>query len=166
MPKERSYEIRFVNDWPVKSATVNGKSLPPSAIAYDGNTATASVTIPRSSTRKSLNIAIQRAAGWDDLDIATIAGEIKRLRDSMKILNATWPTGWAPDSLVRAAQTGERISIHPEKAAEELAALRRMLPAVVSDMDAVNGDRSIVERALRHLNGVYTVEIRHAVTVH
>ncbi len=166
MMQERGYEIRLVGDWPAQSVAVNGKLLPLSAITYDGNTATASIAIPKSSTRKRIEIVVQRAPGVDrNPAIETVAGKIKRLRDSMTILNATWPADWSPDSLVRASQTGERINLHPEKAAEELEALRQLMPKVVADMNSLDASDAAIERALRHLEGVYTVEIKRAITV-
>ena len=134
-----------------------------SAIAYDGNRATAVLTTPEFSVAEKVEIVIKHRPGHADL-LDAAAGKLARLRRAMQMVNAAWPKDWSPDSLVKAAQTGERLRLHPETAVAELETLQQSIPQVVQDINAMDADRALIERALRHLGGLYAVEIHHTAT--
>ena len=55
----------------------------------------------------------------------------------MAMTEMSWPNGWAPDVMLEAAQTGNRIGLHPETAAQELERLQRNLPEIKARLEAL-----------------------------
>jgi hypothetical protein len=51
----------------------------------------------------------------------------------MEVLNRTWVKGWSPDSLIRAYQTGDRLSYHPETALQEADNFRSLWQQTITD---------------------------------
>lgn len=82
------------------------------------------------------------------------SGIFSRLRRVMPLLNGTWPKEWSPDSLVYAAQTGNRISIRPADAMKELAQLYENLPEVIKQIQALDIGRDVRNKVLNHLSGI------------
>jgi len=70
-----------------------------------------------------------------------------RLRESYDILNANWPAAWSPDSLVRAMQTGDRLTYYPNTALAELTALEQKLSALPGAIRAMRATESSPEFA-------------------
>ncbi len=150
MLERRAYEIRLVGDWPAESATVNGKKMPASAISYDGNRATSIFAIPSLSTHERIDIVITRKQGDRQL-LDGVPGKIARLKGAMEMLNAAWPKDWSPESLIRGAQTGERISLRSEKAYQEFKDLHANAAKVNADIDNMLADNALKDRAKKYL---------------
>ena len=55
-----------------------------------------------------------------------------RLREAYDALNQTWPIAWSPDELIDAMQTGDRLSYFPQRAGEQLAHYREVLPKAIA----------------------------------
>jgi hypothetical protein len=157
MPDHRSYEIRLVGDWPSDSVAVNGKVLPASSIQYDGNRTTSIITTPEFSVQERVEVVV-RSSGSNRGPLDAVPGIIARLTSAMQVLNGAWPKDWSPESLIRAAQTGERISLNPQSAQQELEQLQNVAPKVVSDVESMKADRALKDRALRHLEGMYSIK--------
>jgi alpha-glucosidase len=156
MPERRAYEIRLVGSWPVESARVNGSGLSASAIRYDGNRTTAVITTPEFSIHDGVEIILKRLNGREEL-LDAAPGKIARVTAAMHILNGAWPKDWSPESLIRAAQTGERMRLRPESAQQELAELQESAAKITSDINAMQADAALKERALRHLEGIFVI---------
>lgn len=157
MPQRRSYEIRLLGDWPADSVTVNGNPLPASSIRYDGNRTTSIISTPEFSVRQRVDIAVHRRGSQRQL-LDGAPGRIARLTAAMQVLNRTWPKDWSPESLIKAAQTGDRIGLHPESAEQELQELQRDVAKVLSDIQAMKASSELKDKAMRHLEGFYTPE--------
>jgi len=56
--------------------------------------------------------------------VAAVPGVINRLSRAMTLLNNAWPKEWSPQDLVLAVQTGNRISLKPATATEEVALIQ------------------------------------------
>ena len=69
-----------------------------------------------------------------------------RLREAYNALNQTWPIGWSPDLLVDAMQAGDRLSYHPELAAEQIARLHTILPKLPSSIEELERNSTEQER--------------------
>jgi hypothetical protein len=65
------------------------------------------------------------------------AGKIARVKRAMAMAEMAWPNGWAPDVMLDAAQTGNRITLHPENAARELGRLNHNLPEIAVQLEAL-----------------------------
>ena len=156
MQERRAYEIRLMGDWPAESVTVNGKALAASAMRYDGNRATAIITTPKFSVRDRVEVVVRRGEALREL-LDAAPGKIARLTAAMQILGGAWPKDWSPESLIKAAQTGERIRLHPQSAPQELQELQSMTSKIASDVEAIQADRALKDRALRHLEGMYPI---------
>jgi len=159
MPERRSYEIRLVGDWPAESATVNGTALPMSSIRYDGNRATSIVTTPEFGIRERVEIVVRRSSSRREL-LNAVPGKIARLTTAMQILNGAWPKDWSPESLIKAVQTGERISIHPQAAVQEVQAMEGAMPQIISDIESMRADPALKDRALKHLEDLYPIRTK------
>ena len=129
MAATRAYQVRLPADWPPDSVSVDGHPLQYSPAKgatgwrYEGNTLTTVIDIPQRSVHERTIVRIHRApvlfARRPELD--GFAGAMTRLQEVYDALNHTWPTGWAPDDLIDAMQTGDRISYKPSTAPSELA---------------------------------------------
>ena len=158
----RSYEADFPGTWPPEGVTVNDKPLTYSenhgagswwydgahlmtVIATDSFPPTAPVRI-RIKTARAL---IERGALLNG-----VPGTIARLRTSMPLMNASWPKDWTPDPWVRAAQTGNRISLHPGTGALELGQFHDLIRQAMYAVDSLHCDRSIIRRVHEHCEGI------------
>ncbi len=166
MITERAYELRLPAGWPPDSVTVNGKALSftgtdsaKSGWRYKGNTLTTIITTPRYSVHTPVNIEVRRASGSlaARAQLDGFAGSIERLREAYNILNSLLPYTWSPDPLIKARQTGDRISYHPENARAELAAFSQnyaqALATVQSLADAANIPDDELNKRLEHHTG-------------
>ena len=55
----------------------------------------------------------------------------------MAMAEMSWPNGWAPNLMIAASQTGNRISEHPESAASELLRLQHNLPEIITQLHSL-----------------------------
>ena len=62
-----------------------------------------------------------------------------RLRAAYDALWATSPIAAPPEALVKTIQTGDRLSYHPETAAQELAGLQAAVKQAKAEVSALNG---------------------------
>jgi hypothetical protein len=69
----------------------------------------------------------------------------------MEILDASWPNGWSPDIVIDAAQTGRRITLHPEAALAELQKLHGEQQAIVDSIAKMDVGCAFTVIALNHL---------------
>ena len=157
MPNDRAYEIRLPGTWPAEAVTLDGRGLAYSATAkagtwtYDGETQTTIVTIGRVPVREKATVTVRTSPG-DARVLNGAAGRIARLKQARKIMDTNRREGdRSPDILIRAAQTGNRATLDPSRAREELQALDRMMPEVVAAISALAGDPTIRSRALAQI---------------
>jgi alpha-glucosidase (family GH31 glycosyl hydrolase) len=154
MPNDRAYEIRLPGTWPADAVALNGHGLPYSATAkagtwtYDGDTQTTIVTLGRTPIREKGTVTVRTSPG-DPRLASGAAGRIARLKQARKILDTNKrEEDRSPDVLIRAAQAGNRATVDPSRARDELQALDRMMPDVVAAISALGGDPVIRSRAL------------------
>jgi IS30 family transposase len=79
-------------------------------------------------------------------------GKLKRLKESVNLLNQLWPKDWSPDLLIKLAQTGNRITLKPETIYEELEYFSQNLIKIPELVEKLEGDKQIINRALNYLN--------------
>ena len=130
MITERSYEVRLPGDWPPDSVSVNGakltftdKETAKVGWRFEGNTLTTVIRTAKYPVRTAVRIDVHRAKGSvasrNQLD--GFAGAIHRLRSAYDTLNSLLDLKVsAPDPLIDAWQTGDRLTYHPEKAHAEI----------------------------------------------
>jgi Glycosyl hydrolases family 31 TIM-barrel domain/Domain of unknown function (DUF5110)/Glycosyl hydrolase family 31 C-terminal domain len=145
MMKARAYELRLPDDWPPASVTVNGAPVKQAGVSdkggwsFEGNTLTTIIPVPSGSVGAKVTVEVRRAAGLtarrSELD--GFAGEMTRLRGAYDALQQTWPVSAAPDPLIDAMQTGDRLGYHPERATEEIAHLHDLLPRAQASVEAL-----------------------------
>jgi alpha-glucosidase len=147
MPKTRGYEVRLPADWPPAAVTVNGvqvKQAGPDGKggwSFEGNTLTTVIPVPSGSVASKVTVEVRRFAGLTARrgELDGFAGAMTRLRAAYDSLQQTGPVASAPDLLIDAMQSGDRLSYHPERAAEEIAYFHTALPkaqAAVAAIDA------------------------------
>ena len=140
MQAARAYEIRLPADWPPASVTVNGHSLtnaPPKGAPgwrFEGNTLTTVISVPSSPVNQSVTVRVTQSAELFSRrpELDGFAGAMTRLREAYDALNQTWPIAWSPDELIDAMQTGDRLSYFPQRAGEQLAHYREVLPKAIA----------------------------------
>ncbi len=150
MPKTRGYEIRLPADWPPSAVAVNGvqvKQAGPTGKggwSFEGNTLTTIIPVPSGSVASKVTIEVHRAAALiarrGELD--GFAGAMTRLRSAYDSLQQTGPVASAPDPLIDAMQSGDRLSYHPERAEQEIAYFHAALPKARAAVAAVDGSFS------------------------
>lgn len=106
------------------------------------------VDIPSTDRSAELTIIVRRNRGLAQrrAELDDFAGTMTRLREAYDALNQTWPIGWSPDLLVDAMQTGDRLSYHPELAAEQIARLHTILPKLPSSIEELERNSTEQER--------------------
>ena len=152
MPKTRGYEIRLPADWPPVAVTLNGvavKQAGPTGKggwSFEGNTLTAVIPVASESVASKVTVEVYRATGLTARrgELDGFAGAMTRLRSAYDSLQQTGPVASAPDPLIDAMQSGDRLSYHPEHATEEIAHFHSSLPiaqAAVAAVDATFAQR-------------------------
>jgi len=138
MPTERGYEVRLLETWPPDSVTVNGENVAynpePDASQgwrYDGDSLTTFIRIPRKSVTGEIELSVrispEKAARVALLDGAV--GRLARIRRLFQELNNS-----GPESLLRLATAGRRITLKPETALSELAGYDSAKAAMAGDL--------------------------------
>jgi len=162
MLTERSYELRLPLSWPPEKVTCNGKEIHYSPEGgrqgwhYDGSRLMTIIKLPRFKVTDTVEVVILSPAGAEHSSslLDGVPGKLVRLKQVMKILNAEWPKEWSPNLLVKAVQTGNRISLNPKSAKSELQMFHRMLPNVIDQISRMEVKKSVLSRVFAHLEGV------------
>jgi alpha-glucosidase (family GH31 glycosyl hydrolase) len=137
----RSYELRLTADWPPESVTVNGTNLPYSpkegspGWRFEGNSLTTIVTVPRMPVGEAIKFRIHRSQGSlaRRTELDGFAGAMARFRNAYDSINEATSSG-APDPLILAMQTGDRLGYHPETAAIEIGQRRQAFTKAVASV--------------------------------
>ena len=143
VPCSKGSSMLQPTDWPPASVTVDGKPVPQGGVGqkgwtFEGNTLTTVIPTASFSTASKVVIEVRRdpklMAQRNELD--GFAGAMTRLRDAYHDLQKTSPVSGPPDALIDAMQTGDRISYHPQRAAEEIAHFQGSSPVCSSRMSS------------------------------
>jgi alpha-glucosidase len=141
MLRARAYELRLPADWPPASVTVNGVAIRQAGAlgkggwSFAGNTLTTVIPVSTTSVAARVTIEVRRAKGLTArrAELDGFAGALTRLRGAYDVLQQSAPFASAPDAVIDALQTGDRLSYHPELASEEILRFRTaVLEAQVS----------------------------------
>ncbi len=129
MPSQRAYEIYIPGQLPPDSVIIDGRQasydstqrVKPSW-SYTGNHLTTMIAIPSTSTSHTVTVVVIFPHAAKEVDAARngFAGRIERLRTAYDAVNTLAPEVYAPEPLVEALQTGDRISYAPRTAQSEL----------------------------------------------
>jgi alpha-glucosidase (family GH31 glycosyl hydrolase) len=135
--------LQLPADWPPQSVTVNGKPLAWTAEApydgdgwrYDGNTLTTSILTGEVSVNQATTIVVTRDPKLvaKTAELNGFAGKMARLHVAFADTANLWPI----DDLMLAAQTGDRIGYHPERAAEEIERLPSLVASAAKQFEAL-----------------------------
>jgi alpha-glucosidase len=145
MLKTRAYELRLPADWPPASVTVNGTAVKQGGVtvkggwSFVGNTLTTIIPVPSGSVAAKVTVEVHRAAGLTArrAELDGFTGAMTRLRAAYDALQQTWPLASAPDPVIDAMQTGDRLSYHPERAVAEIAHFHNVRPQAQSSVNAL-----------------------------
>ncbi len=159
VPRERRYELRLPADWPpetVTVATIEGVSIPFSGKddtgwRYEGNTLTTTISVPKQFVTNNVTVMIRRPQGSlaKRAQLDGFAGAMARFRDAYDTINQATSSG-APDPLILAMQTGDRIGYHPETIDAEIAnreqASAKAVASVQAMADVADNDQQVAKR--------------------
>lgn len=161
MPQKRAYEIKVIGVLPPESVVCVPTDSGPlyrimqgetsSGWHYDGDRATTIISLPEFSVHQKVETIIKFHSPLNSPLLDGIPGKLRRLKKAMEILNHLWIDDWSPDSLIIAAQTGNRMTLFPENAEKELQRFHAIVPKLKSEIGRLEGDRDIIRRALNHL---------------
>ncbi len=170
MPTQRAYELHVAEAWPPQSVTVNGQ--PVAKWTYSGDYTGITIPTPRFPVSQKVEIVVITAPelAKQEMLLSGVRGRIARYKHAMALTERTWPNGWSPDVLLSAAQAGNRMSLFPNTALQEVQKLRQseteiqqQLKALLDDMSAANAradngagtsvedQKNAVKRALAHI---------------
>ncbi len=166
MLMERSYELRLPNSWPPEKVICNGNEIGYSGHGastgweYDGSKLTTIIRLPKIKVTDATEVTIASTleAGGHLVLLDGVPGKLARLRRVRDLLNTEWPKEWSPDILIKALQTGNRISLNPKSAKDELQEFHRLLPEVVNHISKMEVRKRVLSRALAHLDDVMNKE--------
>ncbi len=141
MHPSRGYQLKLPADWPPTQVTVNNIPIPyqpdtsKSGWRFEGSTLTTIITTANASPGKTaLTFLVHRdpALMARRAELNGFPGAIERLREAYDALQNNTPVDTPPDELTDAMQAGDRLSFHPEHAAEILTHWNEVLPKVAS----------------------------------
>jgi alpha-glucosidase (family GH31 glycosyl hydrolase) len=146
MLKTRGFEIRLPADWPPAAVTVNGVAVNHVGVPgkggwnFEGNTLTTVIPVPTRSVSAKVVVEVRRAPGLTAKrgELDGFAGAMTRLRGAYDNTRALSPVSDAPDVLIEAMQTGDRLSYHPERAVAEIAHLHKIVPEAQAAVAAID----------------------------
>jgi alpha-glucosidase len=161
MAESRAYEIRCALTWPPASVECNGVRLPwhsagdSTGWSYDGDHMTVVIHVPRTPKTQQVEVTL-RASTLPVPSLTGVPGTLSRLHRAMALLNNQWPKEWSPEDLILAVQTGNRISLQPAEAAQEIILLKSRAETTLRKLDTmeISGDvrtkaRLYIESALQ-----------------
>ena len=148
MMKSRRYQLRLPADWPPERVTVNSAAVKRAGPTgeggwfFEGNTLTTVIPVPSESVEARVTVEVHRAARLTARrgELDGFAGAMTRLRGAYDALHQTWPISSAPDILIDAMQSGDRLGYHPERAHEEMAHFHLVLPQAQAAVGAIARD--------------------------
>ena len=138
------------NSAPTSAATISASSA---TWRYDGETTTTIITLPKTSVTQEVDVRITfpKLTAAQQALLNGLPGKIARLHGAMHILENSWDRGWAPDILIDAAQSGHRVTLHPQTALAEYQKLSQEWPAILASISAMDVDKKFTEAAVAHL---------------
>ena len=148
------------DDWPPASITVNGVAVKRADVSgkggwsFVGNTLTTIIPVPSGTVASRVTIEVRRSKGLTArrAELDGFTGAMTRLRAAYDALQ-TWPPTPAPDSVIDAMQTGDRLSYHPELATEEIAHFHTgMIEAQTSVKKFEEAFRQSIEKNARRIS--------------
>ncbi len=156
---KRSYRIDLLSAFPPAKVLVNGtavawtKDETKVGWSYDGDHATVRVQTPKFGVRDKVEVEVfPKEIGEDVALIDGLPGKIARLKRTMPVLDSQWPVEWSPDVLIHAAQTGDRMTIFPQTAIEEMKAFEGYRPRILDSVQHMTLPDSIRTRVRNHLS--------------
>ena len=103
---------------------------------------------------KKVEVQVKLPLSLDPELLDGVPGKLARLQRAMTLLNNLWPKDWSPESLIDLVQTGHRIELEPARTLQELEKLERNLPGVIKQIASLEGERTLINRALNHLSSL------------
>jgi hypothetical protein len=158
MPELRAYEIRLPVSFPPAVVKVNGKEIKydengkVSSWNYNGSELTTFIITPALSVHEKVNIEVSTSQN----DLNLLSGKKKLISSLMKVARAIQISGWnesktSSDTVIYAAQTGERITYNPASAQTELKVLDNNLQALINMIEEQAGEKTKLYKTLELL---------------
>ncbi len=155
MKNARKYVFQFMNAPPPKSVTCEGREIPYRKDGvgwqYNGDKLETTINTSSFSIHRSVRLKVVFPMPYNSSLLNGVRGKIARLKEAMNILNHLWPADWSPDVLIKCAQTGDRLTLFPGTAQEQLDTLRTDLPTLRSAIETLHGSHETIQKALDHL---------------
>ena len=123
---------------------------------YGGDELLAAISLPEFPRGERVTVEITWSEGYVGNQGLPdgVRGTIARLKRVMPMINNHWPAEWAPEAMIAATQTGNRIGLKPESTAKELQALFESYPAILDAVESLEIPDTTKTRVLGHLAGL------------
>ncbi len=163
LPVSRSFEVVLPGAAPPLRVTGNGAVLSwtrdkaSTGWSYDGDHASVRIRTGAYPVGSKVEVVLSMPSGVDSLEneLNGLPGRLARLQRVMTLLNNQWPKEWSPGVLVKAAQTGNRLTINPVTFRDELGRFSRSQEEIRGAIRGMAVPDSIKTRALKHLTAGY-----------
>jgi alpha-glucosidase (family GH31 glycosyl hydrolase) len=154
MREKRNFHLKIIGVSPPEEITLYyaNKTFKIKDWKYDGNKLTLLINLPKIDIRGQTKVTVKFNKTIQLDLINRFPGKLKRLKESVNLLNQLWPKDWSPDLLIKLAQTGNRITLEPETIYEELEYFSQNLIKIPELVEKLEGDKQIINRALNYLN--------------
>jgi len=158
MLNKRSYRIDLLSAFPPAKVLVNGRAVAWTKDEtkvgwwYDGDHTTVKIQTPEFAVRDKVTVEVYLKEKGEDVALLDgLPGRIARLKRTMPVLDSQWPVEWSPDVLIHAAQTGDRMTIFPQTAKEEMKAFEGYRPRILDSIQHMTLPDSLRTKVRNHL---------------
>jgi alpha-glucosidase (family GH31 glycosyl hydrolase) len=150
MLERRSYKIILNGVLTPQKIVCNGKEL---EWKYDGTKLTASVLLPEFNTSEKIEITVQPSKVNLYEIVNGFPGKLSRIKDVKNLINSKSGLGNV-SLIISMAQTGRRISLHPDNAVNELIDFHKNLNSIKRELELLGLSPDDQTRYLNHLDGI------------
>ncbi len=158
MEQNRSYEIHILNTMPPARVFCEGTELhfaeKGPGWKYNGDELSTVITMPAYGVQKSLETTVEFKEPISARQLDGIRGKIVRLREAMDMLNSVPRLGRCPDTIIKGAQTGDRLSLFPNTAEVQLKEFKIELLKIHEVLLNLPVNKDVVRSVLNHLSDV------------
>ncbi len=157
MLKKRSFRIDLLSAFPPERVVINGKPVQFThdekriGWSYDGDHSTVKILTPEIAAGNRVTVEVTNARDEDRALINGLPGKIARMKRAMPMVNSQWPKEWSPDVLIHAAQTGDRMTIFPQTAIDEMKAFGGYRARILDSISHMTLPDSIRTKVENHL---------------
>lgn len=157
MGEDRSYVVELMNVFPPTKVICNSRELSqlPDGIGwrYDGSKLETIVTLPSFDVHEKVELTLEFGRTINSNQLYGLRGKMSRMVEAMEMLKHLWQNG-CPEIMVDAAQCGDRMTLYPNNAENEIDRFNLEIPKIRETLDNLPGDKNVIRLVKSHLSDV------------